>query len=156
MVGDVYQIPRPVVITSTYEDIVNSGNFHLLRDADLRVTMAEFMRSLNVLEFQADLNVQTFWTLHAPFLNQFLLFNEFGFGAPLEERLGGATKFDIPSEISPPFQLNSHAIKSQEFWNLMMGWRVLYMDHSYNVTAARGLCTEILDMLDRNIDSISH
>jgi hypothetical protein len=155
MVSDVYQIPRPTAITGTYEDMVNSGKLHLLRDADLRVTVAEYMRSLDVLEFHANLNVQTFWNVHAPFHNQFLLFNEFDWGTDLDNSSGGAVKFEIPPEITPPFQLGTDAIKSQEFWNLMLGWRILYLDYANSVITARDLSTKILELLDRNIDSIS-
>ena len=57
MVGDAYSIPRPIPITGTYEDMVNSGSIQLIRNDDLRVLLAEFMGILEVMEFHSNLNL---------------------------------------------------------------------------------------------------
>ena len=49
MVGAAYIIPRPVTVTGTYGDMVNSGSLRLIRNEELMVAMAEFMSILEIM-----------------------------------------------------------------------------------------------------------
>ncbi len=155
MVGQAYLIPRPVSVTSTYEDMVNSGSLSLLRNEDLRVAMAEFMSILKIVEFHSNMNVQTYWTLHAPFINQHLLMNEFGWNAKDNEGADRDVTYMVGPAIKHLFRLNVDAVRTQEFWNLMIGWKALHNDQLIQVIRARNLSTEILSMLNDGIESDS-
>jgi hypothetical protein len=153
MVGDAYFIPRPVPITGTYEDMVNSGSIQLIRNDDLRVALAEFMSILEIMKFHSNLNLQTYWDMHAPFANQNLIFSDFGWligDDATEEKIAS---YLVGPPIKHSFEINADAIKSQEFWNLMVGWKVLYADQLNQVLDAQNLCTEILHMLSNGIES---
>ena len=151
MVGAAYVIPRPVTVTGTYEDMVNSGNLQLIRNQELRLAMAKFMSILEIMNFRSDLSLQTFWSLHAPFVNEYLLFDEFGWN-PMENMVG-EVKYVAGPPIKHSFELNVEAIKTQEFWNLMTGWKVLQGDQQIQSTKAQKLCADILIMLDDGIES---
>lgn len=151
MVGNAYALPRPVTVTGTYEDMVNSGSLRLLRNEDLRVAMAEFMGVLEIVEFHSNLNVQTYWALHAPFVNQHLLMSEFGWSVEDNEGTDRTVTYMVEPAIGQPFRSNADAVKTQEFWNLMIGWKVLYNDQLGQVIRARNLNIEILNMLNDEI-----
>jgi hypothetical protein len=153
MVGAAYSIPRPVTVTGTYEDMVNSGSLQLIRNEELRLAMAKFMSILEIMNFRSNLNLQTFWSLHAPFVNQYLLFDEFAWHDNAIENAEGEVKYVAGPPIKHSFELDVEAIKTQEFWNLMTGWKVLYGDHLSQSTEAQKLCTDILNMLDDVIES---
>ena len=153
MVGAAYAIPRPVTVTGTYEDMVNSGNLQLIRNEELRLAMAKFMSILEIMNFRSELNLQTFWSLHAPFVNEYLLFDEFAWHDNAIENAVGEIKYVAGPPIKHSFELNVEAIKTQEFWNLMAGWKVLYGDHLSQSTEAQILCADILIMLDDGIES---
>ncbi len=154
MIGSSYHIPRPVSITGTYEDMVNSGNLQLMRDEKLRVAMAEFMSVLKIIEFHSNLNVEIYWALHTPFLNRHLIASEFGWNAKVDNT-DSEVVFLVRPPIKQPFELDVDAIKTQEFWNLMTGWKVLHTDQLIQVIQARDLCTDILKMLEEEIESHS-
>jgi len=101
------------------------------------------------------LNVQTFWALHAPFVNQYLLLNEFAWSEEGIENAVGEVKYLAGLPIKHSFELDVEAIKTQEFWNLMTGWKVQYGDQLSQSIRAQNLCTNILNMLDDGIDSNS-
>ena len=151
MIGGSYHIPRPVSITGTYKDMVNSGNLQLIRNENLRVAMAGFMGVLEIIEFHSNLTVETYWALHTPFLNRHLIVSEFGWAADKDSEV----VFLVRPPIKQPFELDVDAIKTQEFWNLMTGWKVLHTDQLIQVIRARDLCTDILNMLEDEIESHS-
>jgi len=155
MVGDAYVIPHPVAVTGTYEDMVNSGNLRLLRDEELRVTMAEFMNILENLEFHSNLTVQTFWALHAPFINERLLMNEFGWSVEDNNSTDLSVTYLVDPAIDHPFRLNADAVRTREFWNLMIGWKVLYSDQLERAVRARNLSFEVTDMISADIEYYS-
>ncbi len=151
MIGDSYNFPRPVSITGTYEDMVNSGNLQLIRNENLRVAMAEFMGVLEIIEFHSNLTVETYWALHTPFLNRHLIISEFGWAAE-DQNPDSDVKYLVRPPIKQPFELDVDAIKTQEFWNLMTGWKVLHTDQLIQVIKARDLSTDILNMLEDEIE----
>jgi len=153
MVGEAYSIPRPVIVTGTYKDMVNSGSLQLIRSEEIRLAMAEFMSILEIMNFRSNLNLQTFWSLHAPFINRNLLLNELAFHEDVIENAQGEIKYMAGPPIKHSFELNVEAIKTQEFWNLMIGWKVLYGDQLAQSTRAQRLCADILNMLDDGIES---
>ena len=152
LVGSAYGIPRPVIVTGTYEDMVNSGSLRLLRNEGLRVAMAEFMSILKIAEFHSNLNVQTYWALHAPFVNKHLLMSEFGWSVEDSDGADRTVTYMMGSAISQSFEPNIDAVRTQEFWNLMTGWKVLHGDQLNQVIRARNLSIEILSMLNEEIE----
>jgi hypothetical protein len=156
MVGRAYSIPRPVPITGTYEDMVNSGSVQLIRNDDLRVALAKFMSVLEIMEFHSNMNLQTYWDMHAPFANQNLILSDFDWVIGDDATEEKIASYLVRSSIKHSFEINANAIKSQEFWNLMTGWKVLYADQLDKTVDAQNLCTEILHMLSNGIESSSH
>jgi len=145
--GDAYGIQRPSPITSTYQDMVNSGNLRLIEDRDLRLAMAELMELLDEIDFYSNSIVETYWTHHAPFVDRNFVVSEFGWFIDATGTVGNERAELFGETPEPPFDTDVSVVRTREFWNLMFGWKTMYADQLSPVIRARNLCDEILESL---------
>ena len=155
LMGKAYFVYESSPITGTYDDMVNSGNLHLIGSESLRNSMAQFMTVLGQLQFYEETLMNSYWNLHAPFVNRHLVTSDFGWYGP---------NSDIDPEVSElvgpaPNSVHSidvDAVRSREFWNLVFSWKAAYSDQLNLVILARNHCDEILTLLTKEISKHSN
>ncbi len=81
--------------------------------------------------------------------------NEFGWLVEDSDGEDRDVTFVVGPTIDHQFSIPADAVKTQEFWNLMIGWKALFADQLARVIEARNLSTEIIDMASDNIGSNS-
>jgi len=152
MLGDVYGVRGFTPVIATYQDMVNSGNLRIIRDKRLRLAMAELIELLKDVDYHTFLISEIYWKQHAPFVNRNFVVSEFGWflgetGGVFSERarIFGATP-------ESPFNVNSEALRTKEFWNLMFDWKVLYADQLEPLLKSRNRCDEVLNLLSIQIE----
>ena len=151
-VGEAYSIFQPAPVMSTYDDMVSSGNLRLIRDEALRLAMTEVAEALEDVEFHTNLIIQVYWMRHAPFVDRTFVVSDFGWFDDTSNPLAAERSSIVGQTPRAPFNLDVDAATSLEFWNLLVGWKVMYGDQLGPVIGARYRCEDILEMLEARID----
>ena len=151
-VGDAYGIRQPNFITSTYQDMVNSGNLRLVRNEETRLAMADLIELLDEVDYQALLINETYWTHHATFSDKNLVVSDFGWFSASNNDFNTEWAAIFGNTPQSKFDIDIEAVRSKEFWNLMFDWKVMYADQLGPLLEARNRCEELLKLIADQID----
>jgi hypothetical protein len=152
--GDVYGIRRPNPVTSIYQDMVSSGNILLVDDQELRTLMASLMSTLDEIAFHSNAIVEIYWMNHAPFVDRHLVVSDFGWFTGPAGRVGQERNEIFSGTPESPFEIDTAAIRTREFWNLMFDWKTVYADQLGPLIRARNVCDRIVEMLSSRLEGI--
>lgn len=153
LVGRMYTILDPVPAMGAYNDIVNSGNLRLIRDATLRSRLNHYMHETSGMQIANQKNWDAYYDIHLSFLSKHFLISEFGWDAP--SPIVHDVSIHVGKETPPsPFEIDPVAIRSMEFWNLVSDWKVANTDQARHLIQVRQQCDVILELLQIEIGVI--
>ena len=153
IVGEMYSIDGPGIPLSAYDAFVSSGSLRLVKDKALRAKFAEYR---NAIDHVQKVN-QTLWSfyyeLQLPFLNKYFVLSEFNWSITREDAFGDriGSSGEIPKARDAA---NWEAINTLEFWNLVYDWRIAYGDQIHGVTKVQGLCQQLDNLLQAEIERL--
>ncbi len=152
-VGAVYSIRQPNIAVPTYHDMINSGNLRLITNRELRIRMAKLIEVLQYIDEQAAIINKTYWTHHAAFMDANFVVSELGwFDDPTSE--AAKERYQIMGVLpKAPFDTEVSAVRTRQFWNLIYDWTTMYGDQLTPIISARDLGSEVLVILDEEIQS---
>jgi hypothetical protein len=143
-VGESYLIELIDMTISAFDVVVSAENLRLIESAELRSSLIDARKAI----LQIGLNERVVWDEYAekqgPFLARKGLINEMGWPERQEAEFKTGILRPLPSL---PFDRDTSALLSSEYWFLYEHWRITYFDFVVAVTRARIVQEEALELL---------
>ena len=148
-IGSIYKIHSPDLNTGAYEDMVSSGNMRLIGNRKLSDRIKQYMQSVSSVRSVNQVLWDTYYSLQVPYLKDHFVISDFGWESAeeIDDAAGLLT-------ITPkgPYSIDSDAVKTQEFWNLLYSWKEAYSDQVRRLVVAREDCDAVLELLQLEIE----
>jgi len=153
IVSEMYNISGPDIPLSAYDAFVNSGSLRLINAKALRAKFAEYRNEISAVEKVNQALWNVYYDLQVPFLNKYFVLSDFKWTIEREDAFG--ERIGSSSEIpKAPYAVNWEAINTLEFWNLVYDWRLAYGDQINGVTKVQGLCQQLDNLLQAEIEKL--
>jgi hypothetical protein len=152
-VGEMYAIRGAGVPISAYDAFANSGSFRLVGDRALRGKLAEYRNAIASLGLATRTLWDVYYEVQAPFLNRHFVISDFDW--PIEREDAFGKRIGSSGEVpNGRYAADWQSINTLEFWNLVYDWRIAYGDQISSATRVQGLCKQLTDLLDAEIEKL--
>ena len=138
--NDLYFFENWTPVTGTYDNIIASGHLLYIENQPLRVRLAEFRKSLEVIEDMESLQSRTFYERQSPFLSKYQN-NDFS---------EWSEEYRPPSS---PFDVDISKFATLEYWNLVVEWIYVHSDVISQYRQGVADCERILQIIDAELDA---
>ncbi len=137
LVNDFYILNKWMPITGTYEEMLGSGRLLYIRNGELRKRLSQYAHLLNRARETENYAWTNWYFEQSPFLRKHLNVSQFGW---------------VGEYFSDPtFDVDTQALRSREFHNLVSSWMVarydITLDYRRVITAGDG----VLELIDSEL-----
>lgn len=137
LVNDFYILSKWMPITGTYEEMLGSGRLLYIRNGELRKRLSQYAHLLYRARETENYAWTNWYFEQSPFLRKHLNVSQFGWvGAYISD---------------PTFDVDTQALRSREFHNLVSSWMVarydITLDYRRVITAGDG----VLELIDSEL-----